>query len=107
MIGGLALSGLVGALHGLPPGVTVVVVVVVGLFVAAPKILEVSPKFLSALDQRRVTKAIRSEAGALTALRILRSEPPPAALSPKAPDSDVPPGPIGGSSSASSTTSPD
>lgn len=106
MIGVLALSGLVGALHGLPPGLTAVVVVVVGLFVATPKILEVAPQFLSALNERRVTKAIRSEAGALTALRILRPEPPTAALNPTAPDSDVPPGSIGGSSSKSSQTSP-
>lgn len=106
MIGGLTLSDVVDALHDLPPGLTAVVIVVLGLFAAVPKILEVAPKFLSALNERRVTKAIRSEAGALTALRILRPEPPSAALNPTAPDGDVPPGSIGGSSFESSQTSP-
>lgn len=105
MTGVMVLSGLVGALNGLPAGLTAVVVVVLGLLFAAPKILEVAPRFLSALNERRVTKAIRSEAGALTALRILR--PADRYPQPMAADGDVPaPDAIGGSSSESSQSAP-
>lgn len=104
MTGVMALSGLVGALYGLPVGPTavVVVVVVLGLLFAAPKILEVAPGFISALNERRITKMIRSESGALTALRILR--PADRYPQPMAPDGDMLA--LGRSSSESSQSSP-
>lgn len=67
------LSEILRAFLGLPPGITVVLVVLVGSIAAAPKILGAFPQILRALTERRVAKAIRTEKGALTALQILQS----------------------------------